>query len=96
MIRLIEIEFAVPVEITEEEMKMLDGFVQAVARRHEPEGHVHWASGCGSKPNWSQMDAMFLGKKVDQSAPSHGEPTFDDSVLHFETTCRQRYPGEGR
>lgn len=45
-------------------------------------------SGYGAKPQWSQADARLLGKAVDPAAPVSGEPTFDDEVLHIETTAR--------
>lgn len=93
-IRKIEIDFALPVELTDDEQRNLCDLVQKVAKRHQPEGMVHWQSGCGSKPSFSQADASFLSKKVDANAPETGEPTFDDSVFHIETTAREAYPEE--
>ncbi len=94
MIRKIEIAFALPVELTDEEMRKLCDFVQRIAKRHQPEGMVHWQSGCGSKPIFSQTDAMFLGKAVDPNAPASGEPTWDDEIFHIDTFAREIYPGE--
>ncbi len=93
-IRKIEIEFALPVELTDEEQRTILDMVQAIAKRHQPEGMVHWQSGCGSKPIFSQADARFLGKPVDPNAPESGEPEWDDEVFHIETCAREAYPGE--
>jgi|SRR6185312_15226776 len=90
----IEIDFALPVTLTDGEMRRLCDFVQGVAKRHQPEGMVHWQSGCGQKPTFSQADCRFLGKPVDPNAPETGEPTFDDSIFHIETTAREAYPSE--
>jgi hypothetical protein len=94
MIRKIEVDFALPVELTDGEMRRLCDFVQGIAKRHQPEGMVHWQSGCGSKPIFSQADSIFLGKTVDPNAPAAGEPEFDDEVFHIETFAREAYPGE--
>jgi hypothetical protein len=90
----IEIDFALPVTLTDIETRQLCNLIQVIAKRHQPEGWVHWQSGCGSKPSFSQADARFLGKEVDLSMPESGEPTFDDSIFYIETTARERYPGE--
>jgi hypothetical protein len=45
-------------------------------------------------PNFSQNDAFFLGKPVDPNAPESGEPTFDDSVFHLDTSAREAWPEE--
>lgn len=54
------------------------------------EGHAHLVSGYGSKPMWSQADAVFLGKVPADDAPLKGEPRFDDTVYHVETSCIPR------
>ena len=94
----IEVHFAIPVFIPQEALRELDRLLSAVVRlkRNQLQGYVHWVSGYGSKPQWSQADAAFLGQPVDPSAPASGEPTFDDSVYHIETTCRPAYPSERR
>ncbi len=94
MINRIEVDFAIAVELTDEEMRTLHVLIQRVAKRHQPPGQVHWCSGTGSKPIFSQADSLFLGKPVDPDAPTSGEPAFDDSVLYFETTCREAYASE--
>ena len=93
-ITAIEISFAVPVELTSEQHRRLADLVQEIAKGNTPEGCVHWLFGQGSKPQFSQADALFLGKPIDPSAPESGEPTFDSSVLYFETSCRERYTDE--
>jgi hypothetical protein len=92
----IVIEFAIPTYIPIAAQREIDSIVQSLARMkmNTPVGHVHWCSGVGAQLHWSQADATFLGKPVDPTAPLRGEPTFDDSVLAFETTCRPLNPGE--
>lgn len=94
MIRSIEVGFAVPVELTREQERRLAELVSEIARANTPEGHVHWLFGIGARPQFSQADARFLGKPIDTDAPERGEPTFDDSVLSLETSCREKYDGE--
>ena len=94
MIRKIEVEFALPVELTDDEQRSICEMVQRIAKRHQPEGMVHWQFGCGSKPLFSQADCRFLGKPVDACQPETGEPTFDDEVFYIETAAREAYPSE--
>lgn len=91
-IHRIEVEFAIPVYFPPGALRELDGLLSSVIRMkmNQLEGHAHWISGYGSKPNWSQMDAVFLGKTPADDAPLRGEPTFDDSTYHIETTCIER------
>lgn len=93
-IHRIEIDFAIPVELTREHERFLLGMLDDVCKRNTPAGHVHWVFGHGFKPLWSQQDALFLGKTPDPNAPEAGEPAFDDSILSIETYCRERYPEE--
>lgn len=92
----IEIEFAIPVFLPQGFLRELDGLLSSAVRmpENQVEGHVHWVSGHGSKPLWSQLDARFLGKTPADDAPETGEPRWDDSVYHIETTCRPLHPGE--
>ena len=94
MIRSIEISFAIPVDLTDDERQSLDKFVQRICKRHEPDGWCYWPSGYGSKPNFSQADSMFLGKPVDPNAPVSGEPTFDHEVYSIDTCAREAWPEE--
>ena len=89
-VRAIEVDFAIPVYVTLDQRRRLDDLLHEIASApaNQPVEGVHWVSGCGSKPRWSQTDARLLGKDVDPAAPVAGEPTFDDEVLHFETTAR--------
>jgi len=93
-VRRIEIDFALPVELTDDEMRQLCNMVQVIAKRHQPEGWVHWQFGAGQKPVFSQADCRFLGKPISPDAPETGEPTFDEEVFYIETTAREAYPGE--
>jgi hypothetical protein len=90
----IEVEFAIPVYIPQAAMRELDGLLSSVIRMkmNQLEGHAHWVSGYGSKPLWSQADALFLGKTPADDMPERGEPTFDESVYHIETSCIPRGP----
>jgi hypothetical protein len=92
----IEIEFAIPVFIPPDALRELDQLLGAIVKlkRNQLRGYVHWVSGYGSKPIWSQADAAFLGKTPADDAPATGEPRFDDSVYHVETTCRPMHPSE--
>ena len=92
----IEIAFAHPVFFSDDEYDALVEVIDRIARANAPEGHVHWLSGQGAKPRYSQADARLLGKPVDPTAPETGEPTFDRSVLLFETYCRERHPEEAK
>lgn len=94
MVRKIEIDFALPVELTDNEMRQLCDLTQEIAKRHQPEGWYHWQFGCGSKPRFSQTDAIFLGKTAEPDAPMDGEPTFDDEIFHIETSAREASPEE--
>lgn len=91
-VQRIEIEFAIPVYLPQGALRELDGLLSSVIRMkmNQLEGHAHWISGYGSKPLWSQADAVFLGKTPADDAPASGEPSFDDSVYHIETTCIAR------
>jgi hypothetical protein len=94
MIQRIEVDFAIPVELTDDEMQTLCDMVQRIAKRHQPEGFVHWQSGVGDKPIFSKTDCAIFGWDPQEGAKDSGEPDFDDSILHIETTCRERYEGE--
>lgn len=88
----IEIEFAIPVFIPPGALRELDGLLSSVVRMkmNQLKGYAHWVSGYGSKPLWSQADARFRGKTPADDAPVSGEPIFDDSVYHIETSCIER------
>lgn len=89
MIVAIEVGFAIPVTLSDDQERRLADLVEEIARANQPEGHVHWLCGTGSKPQLSQADSRFMGKPIDHNAPESGEPTFDNSVLCFETFCRE-------
>lgn len=94
MISRIEVEFQIPVELTEKEMRTIHRIVDDAARRSAPEGWVHWASGCGSKPKFSKADCLFLGKEPEADSPERGEPTWDYSVYYIETSAREKYESD--
>ena len=92
----IEIEFAIPTCLPQGFLRDLDDLLSSVVKlkRNQPEDGVHWVSGYGFKPLWSQADATFLGKTPADDAPQTGEPRFEDSVYHVETASRDLYPDE--
>lgn len=78
MIKRIEVQFGIPVELTGEEMRQLQQIVNAAARRSETPTIVHWAAGCGSKSLWREPE----------------EPDWDDSIFFIECCARERYESE--
>lgn len=88
MIRRIEVDFAIPVELSVEHQKALALVIVDIIKANTPPGQVHWLFGFGSRPSFSQADAAFLGHAADPGAPATGEPTSDDSIYHMETACR--------
>lgn len=92
-VQRIEIEFAIPVYIPQGALRELDGLLSSIVRMkmNQLDGHAHWISGYGARPLWSQADAVFLGKTPADDAPTRGEPRFDDSVYHIETSCIERH-----
>lgn len=94
----IEIEFGQEVRIPQQYLRRLYDLFDRIVRlpANQPLEGVHWLSGHGCKPIWSQADQRFLGKAVDPHAPESGEPAFDDTTLHFETTSRRFVDAEER
>jgi hypothetical protein len=90
-IRAIEVSFSIPVWLNSDQEKRLHGLIDEITDSpwNTPVDGVHWLSGYGSRPHWSKADAAFLGREADPAAPESGEPTFDESVLHMETTARE-------
>ena len=74
-IRRIEVDFAIPVEMTQTTQRLLCEIVNGMARATETPQIVHWQAGCGSKPIWNEPQ----------------EPTWDDSIYHIDTCARERY-----
>lgn len=89
-VKRIEIDFAITVELSSLDQRMLCELVQRIAKENTPDGMVHWQFGIGSKPQFSQKDAIFLGKEVDPNTPLEGEPTFNDEIFFIETACREK------
>lgn len=90
-IRAIEIGFGIPVWLDRDQERRLHQLITEITDSpwNAPADGVHWLSGHGSRPKWSRADAAFLGTEADPDAPESGEPTFDDAVLHMETTARE-------
>ena len=77
-IQRIEVQFGVPVELTDREQQDIHRIVNNAARRSQTPELVHWAAGCGSKPLWREPL----------------EPNWDDSVFFIECCARERYETE--
>lgn len=91
-IERIEVGFAIPVEITQDQVRRLIDLITEITKApyNQLEGHIHWLFGQGSKPRWSLADQRAWGLPGEPDAPESGEPTFDHSVLYFETSCREK------
>jgi hypothetical protein len=90
----IEVNFALPVDLTDGEMYEIHNIVDDAARCTENPERVHWAAGTGCKPNWSKTDCAALGMTPTVNSPESGEPTWDDSVYYIETATRERYEND--
>jgi ribonuclease HI len=90
LVSRLEIEFALPTYLPPGFLRELDSLLSSAVRMkmNQPVGGVHWVSGYGSKPLWSKADARLLGKTPADDAPAVGEPRWDGSVYHIETTAR--------
>lgn len=90
LISRIEIEFAFPTYCPQGFLRELDNLLSDVVKlkRNQPVNGVHWVSSYGSKPLWSKADALFLGKTTTDDASTTGEPQWDDSIYHIETSAR--------
>lgn len=93
-VKKIEVNFAIPVELTQAEMQLIDTIANDAARRTETDKVVHWAAGCGDKPNWSKTDCAIFGYEPTPDSPESGEPTFDSTIFCVETFARERYESE--
>lgn len=97
-VQAIEIQFAIPVFLPPGAVRELHDLISAAVKlkANQIKGHVHWVSGYGSKPIWRcQADQALMGLPVDPTLPRGPvEPTFDDSVFHIETCCREAYASE--
>jgi len=91
LISRIEIEFGLSVYLTQAQQQKLIALIEEITKQpwNEPEEGVHWLCSVGSKPRYSQADALFLGKTPDPNAPMSGEPEHDNEILHFETHARE-------
>lgn len=85
-----EVQFGMPVWITLEDQQNFQDLFEGIVKApwNQPRHGVHWLAGCGSKPTWSAVDSLMMGKPVEPGAPITGEPTFDDSVYQLESAAR--------
>jgi hypothetical protein len=92
----IEVDFAIPVQVSQAQIKRIHDVVDQICDGNVPSGKVHWPSGYGSKPHFSEADCKFLGKQPEPGSPATGEPTWSDDVFYIETCCRDDYEQEGK
>lgn len=92
----IEINFSIPTYWTTEQERTLHRLLDEVINKpyNQPTNGIHWVCGYGSKPRWSQEDAIFLGKTIDPDASERGEPTYDDKIFHIEI-CTRPFVSDG-
>jgi len=86
--KAIEIQFAVDVELTDEQGRWLSRWLDVVVGDNVPEGTTHWVSSFGDKPFWSDADAALFGHAGGRSGKATGEPELDDSVLFITTSVQ--------
>lgn len=77
-IRRIEVNFAAPVELSDEQARAVHEIVSDLCAATETPETVHWPSSVGSKPLWREPL----------------EPTWDDSVYYIATCARERQASE--
>lgn len=83
--RRIEITFPVPVELTNDDQRILDAATAEICRRYERAhpGRVMWPFGIGSKVTYMPMT------KAEEDAGRHME--FDNTVFSVECSEREDY-----
>lgn len=87
----IEVDFAIPVFMSQaQQRKLLDLLAEIVrAPENQIKDGVHWVASVGARPNFSVVDAALLGVEPGPNAPPDGEePTYDDEVFHVGTSVR--------
>jgi hypothetical protein len=92
-LRSIELNFAIPVTMTQEYQRRLMDLMQEMVSEpyNQPKDGVHWVGFVGNKLTFSDVDSAVLGKprSEDPDRPKNGEePTGDDSVFVAETSAR--------
>jgi len=94
----IEVEFAIPVWLTQEQQRRLTDLLEEITKSpcNIPKEGVHWVSSMGVKPIWSKTDAVLMGLPVQPGAPETGEPLYDYDVLHIGTSAREFVTEEER
>jgi hypothetical protein len=87
----IEVDFGIPVHLSVDQDRKFHDLLDEIVNSpwNQPAEGVHWVSGYGSRLKWSKVDARLLGLQFDTDAPEIGEPTYDHSIYHLETTARE-------
>lgn len=84
----IEMEFAIPVYVTQEQQRLLHELFNGILQNpaNVPLDGVHWQNAHGPKPIWSQKDMELLAKSATTGAQVSGPPTWDENTLYFGST----------
>ena len=87
--RRIEVEFAIDVEVSDEQDAQLYAVISDIVKANTPAGMVHWIVSGGHKPLWSDADvALFPDLGSGRSGRPSGEPDYDEDTYYLQTACR--------
>lgn len=90
-IQRIEVSFALPVHMTQDQQRRLLDLLNEMVRApcSQPKEGVHWVGFTGSKLNYSAADARLLEREAGPDyVPDGAEPTSDDTVFCVESCAR--------
>lgn len=92
-IRGIEVNFHIPVYMTQEQQRKLNNVVTEIINHpyNQPKGGVHWLCGIGAKLIMSDVDSALTQRAPtdDPRKPENGEePVHDDTVHCLDSFAR--------
>lgn len=85
MIRKIEIDFPIEVNLNGEDQRILDDFVKRICDKNTPEGMVFWPAERGSK-----MTYLPLTQEEEKERGCE----FDDDIFYIGCAIREKYENE--
>lgn len=91
-IESIQLEFAIPIYLTQAEQAELTVFFHDLIEKpyNQLKEGTHWHSFTGGRMSYSNVDAALLGKAPGPNPPPDGaEPDSDDTALVLESTCQE-------